>query len=112
MPGNAGQYSVIVSNELGVVQSDVVSVSVITIAPAFLAQPTNVVRLLGQNVNLLTVVTGAPPPVLRWYHNGNLVSGQSLATLNLTNVGLSQAGEYFAIASNFLGSATSAVANV
>jgi uncharacterized delta-60 repeat protein len=112
MPEDAGQYSVIVSNELGVVQSDVVSVGVISIAPAFLAQPTNVVRFVGQNVQLVTVVTGAPPPVLRWYQNGNLLSGQPLATLSLTNVGLSDAGEYLLIASNFLGSVTSATVNV
>jgi large repetitive protein len=112
MPEDAGSYSVTVSNELGVVQSDVVSVGVITVAPAILLQPTNVVRFVGQNASLVTVVTGAPPPFLRWYHNGNLLTNQSLATLTLTNVGFSHDGQYFLIANNILGSVTSGVANV
>ncbi len=111
MPEDSGQYSVIVSNALGVVQSDAVSVSVLTFPPGFTSQPMNLARLAGQNAYLVTTVTGAPPPALSWFYNGQRITNQT-ATLSLTNVNASHAGDYFLIASNFLGSATSAVATL
>jgi uncharacterized delta-60 repeat protein len=49
LPDRSGTYSVVVSNELGVIESDLVSVTVLTFPPGFTVQPTSLTRFVGQN---------------------------------------------------------------
>jgi hypothetical protein len=56
-------------------------------------------------------VAGALPlPTYRWRLGSTSLAGQTNATLNLTNIGAGDAGNYTVVLSNFLGSSTSAPA--
>jgi alpha-tubulin suppressor-like RCC1 family protein len=56
------------------------------------------------------VVTGAPPPALQWKKNGVVLAGATNATLAYLAVQAGDAGSYTVVASNELGSGTSAAA--
>jgi hypothetical protein len=53
---------------------------------------------------------GTPPLTYQWNLNGSPLSGRTLATLSLTNISNSDAGDYTVIVTNSLGSVTSTVA--
>ncbi|MBN2704477.1 MAG: lamin tail domain-containing protein [Pontiellaceae bacterium] len=77
--------------------------------PAFLVQPTNQTVAVGSNVDFSVSVTGSEPVSLSWYFNNTPLPADR-ETLTLTNVRESDAGEYYVVASNFMGAATSSVA--
>jgi hypothetical protein len=114
---NAGNYSVIVTNNYGAITSSLATLSVI-FPPAFATQPTNQSVLAGSNALFSATVTGASPLAYQWRQNGtNLtnsgnVSGASSNVLALVSVSASNAGNYTLIATNIYGSATSSVATL
>ncbi|SFF21957.1 beta strand repeat-containing protein [Spirosoma endophyticum] len=61
---------------------------------------------IGSSVRVPVVVSGQVSSY-QWYKNGGIVSGQTSATLNLTNVQLSQAGLYSLVAISTCNSVTS-----
>jgi hypothetical protein len=54
--------------------------------------------------------SGLPPLFYQWYFNSNAVLGANTDSLSITNVQLSNAGNYFVVVSNTINSATSKVA--
>jgi hypothetical protein len=58
----------------------------------------------GSNVTFQAAVTGAPPIQLQWRRGTNAIPGATNATLTLTNVQLSDDGDYSVAASNSFGS--------
>lgn len=116
---SAGIYSVLVTNDFGAtVSSNAVLTVVAPTPPAFATSPTNQTIAAGSNVTLTVVATGAPPPAYQWYYNGAALadnanySGSGSATLQILNAQTNESGNYFAIASNTGGAATSSVASV
>jgi len=87
-------------------------------APAILVQPENQAVLLGSNAAFSVTVTGAPPFSFQWQRNGtNLldgdrISGATTPGLSITNVQLSDAGNYQVVVSNIFGAAVSDVATL
>ncbi len=88
--------------------------------PAITTQPLATSAAVGGNASFTIVANGTPSPALKWYkrtgpgENASLsdtgnVTGSSTATLGLSNVSFGDAGDYFAVASNTAGSATSSV---
>src|SRR5262249_3557825 len=61
-------------------------------------------------VTLSVTAGGTPPLAYQWNLNGSPLSGRTLASLTLTNISNSDAGNYTVIVTNSLGSLTSAVA--
>ncbi|HEY2951933.1 MAG TPA: immunoglobulin domain-containing protein [Verrucomicrobiae bacterium] len=81
--------------------------------PVITAPPVNQTNAVGGTANLYVTATGLPMPALRWRFNAtNVLSGQTNSTLTLSNLTLAQAGNYSVLASNSLGSVTSAVATL
>lgn len=71
-----------------------------------IALDTNQLSLLarpGSNVTFHVAFTGAPPVSLQWRHGQQLVPGATNATLTLTNIQLTDDGQYNVIASNSFG---------
>jgi hypothetical protein len=76
--------------------------------PAILTQPANQTVSAGNNATFTAAAAGTPPLSYQWYFNTNTVlAGATNATLTLTGVQLTNAGNYTVVVSNIVGSATS-----
>ena len=122
LPGDAGTYSVVITNLLGSVTSSPAGLVVLT-PPVILAQPQNVVSNAGQTVRFSITVTGATPLTNRWWRiiNGINATVGPLSTTNVSpatftlvlgNVSTNSAGSYFAAITNKVGLATSSLATL
>jgi hypothetical protein len=110
-PGDAGSYSVVVSNVAGSVTSAVAVVTVV-VAPTITGDPTDATVLAGTTVNFGVSATGTAPLTYQWQKNGLNIPGATNTTLALPSVLPPDDGFYRAIASNAGGSATSLVARL
>jgi hypothetical protein len=81
-------------------------------SPLVTAHPKNTEVAPGGNATLSVQATGAAPLSYQWYKNNAPISGQTAATLNLSNVGVNDAGFYHVIVKNAQGQQTSSTAVV
>jgi hypothetical protein len=116
---NAGTYSVVVTNGFGAtLSSNAVLMVVPPTPPTFVSQATNQTVPVGSNVTLTVLATGAPLPAYQWYFNGVALTNDSHYTgttgtnLQVSGVQTGDTGNYFVIATNIGGAATSLVATV
>ena len=80
-------------------------------APAITAQPQSQTVPAGNPATFTMAASGSAPLSYRWYFNTNtLVTGATNAELTLANVQSTNAGIFFVVVSNSVGSATSAPA--
>jgi hypothetical protein len=63
---------------------------------------------VGGSVTLLATADGSPAPTFQWRKNGTNISGATGQTYTITSATLADAGTYTVVATNTLGSATSA----
>jgi hypothetical protein len=110
--GDAGNYSVIVSNTAGSVASSNAALTVVT-PPVITAQPLSATNLAGTTASFGVTASSSVPPTYQWRLNGvNLtnagrVSGVTSATLTIINVQTTDVGNYSVIVSNTAGATTS-----
>jgi Immunoglobulin domain len=72
--------------------------------PMIVLEPTNQTAVLGSSATFNVGVTGSQPFNYQWYYNGtNGIMGATNAALTLTDVQLTNAGEYSVTVSNFYG---------
>ena len=102
---NEGLYSVVVSNAAGTASSSNASLTIVRI-PFFITPPVSQTNLVGQNTNFTVVAGGTAPLSYQWLFNGTALTGQTNATLNLTNLQLTNGGLCTIIVPNPYGSAT------
>jgi len=111
--GDAGGYTVVVSNYAGSVTSSVATLTVAPAAPPTItAQPGNLTVGAGSNASFTVTVTGSPPLNYQWLVNGTNVINGTNATLTLTDVQPSNAGSYSVTITNAFGSTNSAAASL
>src|SRR5439155_2195795 len=109
-PGQAGLYSVIVSNSHGVVNS---SDCMLTVLPLRISSsPQNRSVLVGETVMFGVTVQSIIPFTRQWRFNGSDLPGATGSTLSLTNVQINQAGAYSVAVSNQIGGAVSSEASL
>ncbi len=71
--------------------------------PIFIiTQPSNQTNTIGQSVSFKVLATGSPQVNYQWQFNQTIIGGATNATLTLSNIQLSQAGNYSVILSNSL----------
>jgi enediyne biosynthesis protein E4 len=105
---HTGDYRVVVTNIVGAVTSAVAQLNVI-LPPKITVQPTNWASVsLGASVTNRTQATGALLSY-QWCLNGAPVPSQTNRWIILTNLQLSDAGDYTAVVTNIGGSVTSLV---
>ena len=111
-PADAGEYRVVVVNDFAVEISGPATLTVV-IAPSIVGHPQSRTNFAGSSTLFTAVVSGTPPLAYQWRFNGtNLLSGQTNATLLLTNLQLAHAGYYSITASNLGGLVASAAAEL
>ena len=110
-PGDAGTYSVLVSNPVDSVMSSnaVLTVNTNPVAPFFTTQPVPVSAVVGDDVSFTATAVGTLPISYQWNTNGVPIPGATSSTLNLANVQLGNAGNYSVTASNSVGTTNSDV---
>jgi hypothetical protein len=106
---NSGSFRVIVTNDVGKVTSKAATIRVM-IPPTIVTDPTDVTVYETQTATFRVKVAGSTPLRYRWFHNDVQVS--TAATLQLTNVALTRAGEYKVEVSNSVGTVTSGIATL
>ena len=108
---DAGDYYVRVANMTGesvVSQPFTLTVLAPTSAPAILSQPLAQTVPVGGSVAFLVSANGSPSPTYQWYKRGSgAIAGATGSSLNLAAVTTGDAGDYYAVAYNSSGSATS-----
>jgi hypothetical protein len=81
-----------------------------TVPPEITLHPTNQTVVAGNNVTFRATATGMPQPACQWFFNDGIVDGATAPSLVLTNVQSYQEGQYWLVAANSSGAATSEVA--
>ena len=80
--------------------------------PAFDVQPVSVTNQSGSTVSFMAHAVGTAPLGYQWFFSGGSLTNASNPTLTLTNISSGQAGNYWIIATNSYGSATSQMASL
>jgi uncharacterized delta-60 repeat protein len=85
----------------------------VPLLPSFTAQPAPLTAVAaGGTVVLEAAVTGEPAPTLQWYRDDVPLPGATTARLELADFQAAQTGAYRLVASNRVGTASSAIATV
>jgi uncharacterized delta-60 repeat protein len=108
--GDAGGYSVVISNAYGRVTSAVATLTVID--PVINVQPASQANNAGETVTFSVAATGTEPLSYQWRKGGVAQAGATEPSLSLTNLQGSDAGSYDVVVSNAWGSVTSAAASL
>ena len=109
-PAQAGYYSVGVTNSSGGANS---AEALLTVKPLTITlQPQSQALVAGDSVSFTVSALGHLPLHYQWRFDGHEISGATNSILTLTNVQLSDAGDYVVIVTNGFSSATSAVAQM
>jgi len=112
-PGQAGEYSVAVSNAFGGVVSDIATLTVLpTVTPTITQQPQSITRYRTGTATFRVAATGASSFGYQWQFNQTDLPDATNSTLTLTNIEADAAGDYRVIVTNSAGSVTSAVATL
>ena len=82
------------------------------VAPSITRQPEDVVRRVGEAATFVVEANGVPAPGYQWYFGNSALPGQTNATLTLSDVQPSDAGDYFLTVQNCFGSANSRTAKL
>jgi subtilisin family serine protease len=104
-PTDSGTYNVIVDNPCNFLVSSDAGLTVLSWPwPIIVAQPTNQTVAVGGTATFNVTATGSPPLSYQWSFNGTNIDGGTNTSLTLTNVQLSQAGNYAVLVTNLSGS--------
>ena len=76
-------------------------------SPVITTQPTNQTAVVGGTATFTVVASGASPLIYQWNFNGTNIVWATNSVLTLTNVQLSQAGNYTVLVTNLFGSVLS-----
>ena len=101
---NAGNYTVLVTNAYGSVLSSNATLTVFTIPPFITAQPTNQTVLLGNLATFSVAAGGTAPLSYQWALGLTNIVGATNSGLLLSNVQLTNAGNYTVLVTNASGS--------
>jgi hypothetical protein len=106
-PANAGNYSVLVSNQFGMAVSSN-AVLGISLTPIIITQPISQAFFSNQPVTLSVAIAGTVPENYQWTFDGANIDGATNSVLTISNAQINQAGTYAAIVGTEPNATTSA----
>jgi alpha-tubulin suppressor-like RCC1 family protein len=115
--GDAGSYSVVVSNVNGQVVSSIATLSA-NFPPVISTQPAGQTALAGSAVSFTAGIVGSSPLSIQWQRfgtnlaDGGKLSGSATAALAISNVQAGDMGSYWVVVSNTYGVVTSSSASL
>lgn len=112
--GDAGSYTVTVTNSAGSVTSSAATLTVnpAAAAPTITTQPTSQTVTAGAGVTFSVVATGTPAPTYQWSKGGTAISGATSASYTIASTTTADAGNYTVTVTNSAGSVTSNTATL
>src|SRR2546428_8457743 len=81
----------------------------VNVPPQLTDAPTVRLLAVGNDFSVFVPATGTAPLAYRWQKDGTNIPGATSPTLVLTNLQVSDSGDYSAVVSNVAGTATNAV---
>jgi hypothetical protein len=110
--GDAGTYSVVVTNSVNSATSNgaTLTVNAATAAPVITTQPLDQTVIAGASVTFTAAASGNPAPTFQWQKNGVAIAGATASSYSIAGVTGSDATNYKVVATNSVGSASSNVA--
>lgn len=105
---NAGNYTLIVTSDFGSATNT--TALAVNGAPAITGPPQDQYVAVAGTANFSVTAGGAATLAYQWYKDGAILTGKTAAALSVTGVQATNAGRYWVVVSNSLGSATSSVA--
>src|SRR6185503_1892476 len=106
---DSGEYTVMVTNALGLVNSRPALLTVIQ--PLFIrSQPVSQTIAPGTAATLSIEVIGHPPPIYQWRRNGVNIPGAIYSSLVISNAQPSDGGSYSVVVASLAGTLSSEVA--
>ncbi len=109
--GDAGNYSVMVSNSCGLIESIPAMLTVNT-KPLIQAQPSGQVVCANSPVSFRVVAAGTEPLSYQWMKNGEIIAGASESVYSKSSASFDDAGSYSVMVSNICGSLESSIATL
>ncbi len=109
--GDAGKYTVVVSNPWGATTSSVVMLTVL-VPPSITAQPQSQTVVATTAACFSCAVTGMAPMSLQWYDGNTAIAGATNSVLGWASVAASNAGTYHLTAANAAGAVMSSAATL
>lgn len=104
---DAGDYSVVVSNDIGSTTSDAAALTVLVTPVSITSQPASASVLIGADVTFGVTATGTAPLSYQWKKDDVALAGETASSLSLTSVQLADSGVYTVVVTNPAGSVTS-----
>jgi alpha-tubulin suppressor-like RCC1 family protein len=105
--GDAGDYTVVVTNSFGTLTSVKATLGVVTSRPIIVQQTGGGAAWLGTNVIFGVTAIGSQPMTYQWQFNGTNIIGATNSSLTLVNISLNDFGLYTVVLSNAFGTTTS-----
>ena len=102
LPGCGGDSSTTTSSSSGSTDS----------APSITTQPSSVTVSTGAAIALSVVASGSGTLAYQWYKDSVAISGATSATYSVSSAASSDAGSYYVVVTNSIGTATSSTATV
>ena len=107
---NAGNYSVTITNLAGSINSSNAVLTVSNLPPGILTNPAAQSVFVGGSATFSVTATGTAPLFYQWRFGGTNLAGANTNAYSLTNIQLTNAGNYSVVITNFAGSITSSPA--
>lgn len=108
---DAGSYTVVATNIAGSATSNAAVLTVQT-SPSFTTQPLSQAVPVGSAVTFTASAGGVPAPTFQWRKDGVAITGATGSSLTLGQTLVGDAAAYSVVATNVVGSATSADATL
>jgi len=108
---DSGDYTLVVANSLGLVNSRLATVTVV-VPVTILAQPIGQTVAPGASVILSVAAAGNPPPIYQWRLNGTDIPGAVRPTLTLSNAQPIDGGNYSVVVASVGGAVSSEIATL
>jgi len=104
---NDAWYTLVASNPLGVVTSQVATITVVPAAPQWTQTPQDRRVSLGVGTSFAAAAKGSEPMSWQWYHGGEPIAGATSPVLVIENAQAADAGLYSVVVMNSVGQTAS-----